>query len=71
MKWLLVLCLAASARAGGDSGPGDPEFSANDGDLESDVNPIDAPQVGKQFELFGMVVILHLQYINRMSEFEI
>ena len=30
--------------AGGDDGPGDPDFSANDGDLDSPVRPIEAPQ---------------------------
>jgi protein disulfide-isomerase A4 len=28
---------------GGDDGPGDPEFKANDGDLESPVNPAETP----------------------------
>lgn len=42
-----VLCLLsllpALVWAGGDDGPGDPEFSANDGDLESAVNPMNTP----------------------------
>ena len=42
--WLLVLGFAASAMAGGDDGPGDPDFSANDGDLENPVNPMEQPQ---------------------------
>ena len=31
--------LVGLALAGGDDGPGDPDFAANDGDLDSAVNP--------------------------------
>ncbi|TRY73095.1 hypothetical protein TCAL_00905 [Tigriopus californicus] len=42
---LLALCLSLNpVLGGGDDGPGDPEFSANDGDLESPVNPLEVPQ---------------------------
>lgn len=45
LRYLLALSLVVGlALAGGDDGPGDPEFSANDGDLESAVNPLDTPQ---------------------------
>ena len=44
LSLLMLAGIFALALAGGDDGPGDPEFSANDGDLESAVNPLDAPQ---------------------------
>ena len=45
MKFFLsFLLLPAFALAGGDDGPGDPDFAANDGDLESAVNPMEAPK---------------------------
>jgi len=40
---LLVLLALTPVFGGEDDGPGDPTFKANDGDLESDVNPLDAP----------------------------
>lgn len=50
MKWqlgssvlLLVTAVVDLARAGGDDGPGDPDFAANEGDLESPVSPLEAP----------------------------
>lgn len=44
LRDLLLLFLAFGlALAGGDDGPGDPEFSANDGDLDSPVNPLHTP----------------------------
>ena len=39
----LLTLLPALVWAGGDDGPGDPEFSPNDGDLESEVNPMNTP----------------------------
>jgi len=39
ISWILGLVLA-----GADDGPGDVEFKENDGDLESDVNPLEAPK---------------------------
>ncbi len=47
MRWfwlLTLLSLCSSALSSGDDGPGDPEFAANDGDLESAVNPLEQPQ---------------------------
>lgn len=42
---LLALCLSLNpVLGGGDDGPGDPEFSANDGDLESPVSPLEVPK---------------------------
>ncbi|QQP38009.1 Protein disulfide-isomerase, partial [Caligus rogercresseyi] len=42
---ILCFCLILPfVLGGGDNGPGDPDFSPNDGDLESDVNPAEAPQ---------------------------
>jgi len=38
-----LLGLTALVWAGADDGPGDAEFKENDGDLESDVNPLKAP----------------------------
>merc|ERR550519_1772452 len=40
---LLLSFCAVAVFAGADDGPGDREFRANDGDLESDVNPLKAP----------------------------
>jgi len=37
-----VICLVARVRGGADDGPGDIAFKENDGDLESDVNPLNA-----------------------------
>jgi len=37
---LLVLLALTPVFGGEDDGPGDPTFKANDGDLESDVNPL-------------------------------
>ena len=36
---LLAFCLASE-----EDGPSDPAFKANDGELESDVNPMETPQ---------------------------
>ena len=49
MKRLQVLSLAllvvvAGVLGSGDDGPGDPEFSPNDGELENAVNPLKAPK---------------------------
>ena len=43
---LVVLTAVAigSVWSSGDDGPGDPEFSPNDGELENDVNPLKAPE---------------------------
>ena len=43
---LVVLTAVAigSVWSSGDVGPGDPEFSPNDGELENDVNPLKAPE---------------------------
>jgi len=38
-----LMGLTALVWAGADDGPGDAEFKENDGDLESDVNPLKAP----------------------------
>ena len=46
MRTLLLpalFLLVGNVRCGGDDGPGDPDFTANDGDLESAVNPLEAP----------------------------
>ena len=37
--WCLLGLAVGLVAAGGDDGPGDPDFSANDGDLDSAVNP--------------------------------
>ena len=47
---MILSLLSASAAlpgalAGADDGPGDPEFTPNDGDLESEVRPLETPQV--------------------------
>jgi hypothetical protein len=43
--WLLAaVSVLGLVSAGGDDGPGDPDFSANDGDLENAVNPLEAPK---------------------------
>ena len=46
MRPVLLAGLLGVARvlAGADDGPGDQEFKENDGDLESDVNPLEAPK---------------------------
>jgi hypothetical protein len=41
---LLVAAYVAHVFASGDDGPGDPEFSPNDGELENEVNPLKAPE---------------------------
>ena len=42
---LLVLVVVVAAVLGsGDDGPGDPEFSPNEGELENAVNPLRAPE---------------------------
>ena len=45
-KTLVVLTAVAigSVWSTGDDGPGDPEFSPNDGELENAVNPLKAPE---------------------------
>lgn len=40
----LIAVAVISVKASGDDGPGDPEFAANDGDLESVVNPLNTPK---------------------------
>jgi thiol-disulfide isomerase/thioredoxin len=41
---LALLVVVASVLGSGDDGPGDPEFSPNDGELENAVNPLKAPE---------------------------
>ena len=41
---LLTLSLVPLALGGGDDGPGDPDFSPNDGDLDSPVSPMEQPK---------------------------
>jgi len=43
-RGLVLLCLVGAVIAGADDGPGDPDFRANDGDLESPVLPLKAPE---------------------------
>jgi len=43
-RLVIFSCLLALVWAGADDGPGDAEFKENDGDLESDVNPLEAPK---------------------------
>jgi len=43
--WLTVVALLAGpVKASEDDGPSDPNFRANDGDLESPVSPLEAPK---------------------------
>uniref|UniRef100_A0A0K2TFG6 Protein disulfide-isomerase n=1 Tax=Lepeophtheirus salmonis TaxID=72036 RepID=A0A0K2TFG6_LEPSM len=44
LQLIFFTSISSSVLAGGDDGPGDPDFSANDGDLESDVNPMEVPK---------------------------
>jgi protein disulfide-isomerase A4 len=42
--WALMAAVVVGVvHGGGDDGPGDPDFTANDGDLESPVSPLEAP----------------------------
>ena len=41
--FLLSALVFDHVKCGGDDGPGDPDFTANDGDLESPVVPLEAP----------------------------
>lgn len=43
-KILVLGLLASLALASEDDGPSDENFRANDGELESDVNPLETPQ---------------------------
>ncbi len=61
MRWLLLIPVLAVARVMGsaDDGPGDPDFAPNDGDLESDVNPIETPQGNYNVIEEGDVAVLN------------
>jgi thiol-disulfide isomerase/thioredoxin len=41
---LVLLSVISTVLCSGDDGPGDPEFSPNDGELENAVNPLRAPE---------------------------
>ncbi len=55
----VLFLLADNALAGGDDGPGDPEFAANDGDLDSPVSPLEAPQGNYNIIEDGDVYVLN------------